>query len=86
MVLCAHAYILQPPQSLLLTRTVTMPITSQDEKKAKGLRGFSTSIEKVETSTHEPEDVFGDETGHDIQYKTLSWQVSLSISLLDTFC
>lgn len=25
------------------------------------------------------EDVFGDESNHDIQYKTLSWQVSNSI-------
>ena len=38
-------------------------------KDVEGNRGRVASPQAIE-------DVFGDETNHDIQYKTLSWQVS----------
>ena len=54
-----------------------MSVSSQagEEKNSKEFQGFSPRIETTEADPREAQDVFGDETGHAIQYKTLSWQV-----------
>lgn len=56
-----------------------MSLDSAEEKTTKELRDIqyrSGSVEDV-PSVVQPEDVFGDEADHAIQYKTLSWQVSI---------
>ena len=53
-----------------------MSVSSRDEKSSKELQSSHTQVEALEAGTSGVQDVFGDETGHAIQYKTLSWQVS----------
>ncbi|KAJ3551374.1 hypothetical protein NM688_g4742 [Phlebia brevispora] len=58
-----------------------MSSTSENEETSKGsskeFRGLrNTRVDAFESEALSPQaaDVFGDEAGHDIQYKTLSWQ------------
>lgn len=45
------------------------------EKGSKEFEASPTIQRTFEADPRQTEDVFGDETNHDIQYKTLSWQV-----------
>ncbi len=51
------------------------------EKTSKELQDLQSRADTLEdgSSQTEAQDVFGDEADHDIQYKTLSWQVRIGI-------
>ena len=54
-----------------------MSLNSVDEKKLKEFSDGAPNIQTLEAPTpaREVQDVFNDDEGHDLQYKTLSWQV-----------
>ena len=51
-----------------------------EEKGSKEFQGSPPQVNAFESDLREEEDVFGDETNHEIQYKTLSWQVRLQFT------
>lgn len=49
--------------------------SSLDEEKNVKAAHVNYFVDGTESPDQAPQDVFGDEADHDIQYKTLSWQV-----------
>ncbi len=53
------------------------PMNEDEEKHSKAIQYRQTGIQHTKSRDDIDDlDVFGDERDHDIEYKTLSWQVS----------
>lgn len=66
-----------------------MASNNQDEEKHPKLIQYRPTViqqaRSRDDSASSPQDVFGDERHHDIEYKTLSWQVSSRLILAVAF-
>lgn len=60
-----------------------MSLNYAEEKTSKEPQDLQSRADTLEEASSQAEarDVFGDEAHHDIQYKTLSWQVCYRLKL-----